>query len=94
MDKRSPDDIRKSIKSLVEEAENVSVDNSQEGNTTDNISLKSKLEAPPSKLEEKYKPDNKNKVKNRGKRLDLTGLISDDVALAVRAELMRYSDVF
>ena len=28
MDKRSPDDIRKSIKSLVEEAENVSVDNS------------------------------------------------------------------
>ena len=24
----------------------------------------------------------------------MTGLISDDVALAVRAELMRYSDVF
>ena len=34
MDKRSPDDIRKSIKSLVEEAENVSVDNSQEDNTS------------------------------------------------------------
>ena len=26
--------------------------------------------------------------------MDLTGLISDDVALAVRAELMRFSDVF
>ena len=29
MDKRSPDDIRKSIKSLVEEAENVSIDNNE-----------------------------------------------------------------
>ena len=95
MDKRSPDDIRKSIKSLVEEAENVSVDNSTEDNTSaDNISLKSKLEAPPAKLEEKYKPDNKNNGNNQEKDLDLTGLISDDVALAVRAELMRYSDVF
>ena len=95
MDKRSPDDIRKSIKSLVEEAENVSLDNSKEDNTSaDNISLKSKLEPPPSKLEEKYKPDNKNDSKNQEKDLDLTGLISDDVALAVRAELMRYSDVF
>ena len=95
MDKRSPDDIRKSIKSLVEEAENVSLDNSKEDNTSaDNISLKSKLEATPSKLEEKYKPDNKNDSKNQEKDLDLTGLISDDVALAVRAELMRYSDVF
>ena len=95
MDKRSPDDIRKSFKSLVEEAENVSLDNSKEDNTSaDNISLKSKLEAPPSKLEEKYKPDNKNDSKNQEKDLDLTGLISDDVALAVRAELMRYSDVF
>lgn len=95
MDKRSPDDIRKSIKSLVEEAENVSLDNSKEDNTSaDNISLKSKLEAPPSKLEEKYKPDNKNNSKSQEKDLDLTGLISDDVALAVRAELMRYSDVF
>ena len=27
MDKRSPEDIRKSIKSLVEEAENVSLEN-------------------------------------------------------------------
>ena len=48
----------------------------------------------PFKLEEKYKPDNKNDSKNQEKDLDLTGLISDDVALAVRAELMRYSDVF
>ena len=95
MDKRSPDDIRKSIKSLVEEAENVSVDNSKDDNTsTGNISLKSKLEAPPPKLEEKYKPDSKKNEKNQEKDLDLTGLISDDVALAVRAELMRYSDVF
>ena len=29
MDKRSPEDIRKSIKSLVEEAESVSVDNEE-----------------------------------------------------------------
>ena len=51
MDKRSPDDIRKSIKSLVEEAENVSVDKSKEDNTSsDKDSLKSKLEAPPAKL--------------------------------------------
>ena len=29
MDKRSPEDIRKSIKSLVEEAESVSIDNDE-----------------------------------------------------------------
>ena len=29
MDKRSPEDIRKSIKSLVEEAENVSINNEE-----------------------------------------------------------------
>ena len=29
MDKRSPEDIRKSIKSLVEEAESVSIDNEE-----------------------------------------------------------------
>ena len=46
------------------------------------------------KLEDKYKPDNKTKPHSEEKDLDLTGLISDDVALAVRAELMRYSDVF
>ena len=95
MDKRSPDDIRKSIKSLVEEAENVSVDNNQEDNLSskkDNI--KSKLESPPAKLQDKYNPGNKEKPESGEKDLDLTGLISDDVALAVRAELMRYSDVF
>ena len=95
MDKRSPDDIRKSIKSLVEEAENVSIeDKVQDNDLAKNDSLKSKLEPPPAKLEDKYKPDNKNKPHTEEKDLDLTGLISDDVALAVRAELMRYSDVF
>ena len=95
MDKRSPDDIRKSIKSLVEEAENVSVENNQEGNLpSKKDDIKSKLESPPAKLEDKYNPDNKEKPKSEEKDLDLTGLISDDVALAVRAELMRYSDVF
>jgi cell pole-organizing protein PopZ len=95
MDKRSPDDIRKSIKSLVEEAESVSIeDKVQDNDLAKNDSLKSKLESPPSKLEDKYKPDNKTKPHNEEKDLDLTGLISDDVALAVRAELMRYSDVF
>ena len=95
MDKRSPDDIRKSIKSLVEEAESVSIeDKVQDNELVKNDSLKSKLESPPAKLEDKYKPDNKTKPNTEEKDLDLTGLISDDVALAVRAELMRYSDVF
>tara|TARA_E500000331_G_C17173166_1_gene677078 strand:+ start:226 stop:654 length:429 start_codon:yes stop_codon:yes gene_type:complete len=92
MDKRSPDDIRKSIKSLVEEAENVSLEDNQEGNNSEPTI--SKLDSPPSKLEDKYKPENKLKPTTDEKDLDLTGLISDDVALAVRAELMRYSDVF
>ena len=96
MDKRSPDDIRKSIKSLVEEAENVSIDDDLAAGTdaSDEKRLKSKLEPTPSKLEDKYKPESKVKQQTDEKDLDLTGLISDDVALAVRAELMRYSDVF
>ena len=96
MDKRSPDDIRKSIKSLVEEAENVSIDDDSIDNSAPSKEkvVKSKLESPPSKLEDKYKPDSKVKPDTEEKDLDLTGLISDDVALAVRAELMRYSDVF
>ncbi len=94
MDKRSPEDIRKSIKSLVEEAESVSVDNE------DNIEVEkksdSKLDSVSLDLENKYK---KNLIKKKSSSednldLDLTGLISDDVALAVRAELMRFSDVF
>ena len=94
MDKRSPEDIRKSIKSLVEEAESVSVDNE------DNIEVEkksdSKLDSVSLDLENKYK---KNLIKKKASSednldLDLTGLISDDVALAVRAELMRFSDVF
>ena len=95
MDKRSPEDIRKSIKSLVEEAENVTVDN----NKSTNIEKKgdSKLDSVSLELENKYK---KNLIKKDAEPkednldLDLTGLISDDVALAVRAELMRFSDVF
>ena len=94
MDKRSPEDIRKSIKSLVEEAESVSIDN-QENAEIDKES-ESKLDNVSLDLENKYK---KNIVKKKissddNLDLDLTGLISDDVALAVRAELMRFSDVF
>ena len=94
MDKRSPEDIRKSIKSLVEEAESVSVDNEQ--GLEDEKKSESKLDSVSSDLENKYK---KNLTKNKPSSqdtldLDLTGLISDDVALAVRAELMRFSDVF
>ena len=95
MDNRSPEDIRKSIKSLVEEAESVSVDNEE------NIEVKkqteSTLDSVSIDLENKYK---KNLIKKKPSSeeknldLDLTGLISDDVALAVRAELMRFSDVF
>ena len=51
----------------------------------------------PSTVEKKYIVDKKKsgpKDNESELDLDLTGLISDDVALAVRAELMRYSDVF
>ena len=95
MDKRSPEDIRKSIKSLVEEAESVSVEN--EENIEVEKKSKSKLDSVSIDLENKYK---KNLAKKKPSNeegnldLDLTGLISDDVALAVRAELMRFSDVF
>ena len=94
MDKRSPEDIRKSIKSLVEEAESVSVDN--EENVEVEKKSEAKLDSVSLDLENKYK---KNLVKKKissedNLELDLTGLISDDVALAVRAELMRFSDVF
>ena len=94
MDKRSPEDIRKSIKSLVEEAESVSVDNEEDVEVENKP--ESKLDSVSLDLENKYK---KNLVKKQTSsednlELDLTGLISDDVALAVRAELMRFSDVF
>ena len=95
MDKRSPEDIRKSIKSLVEEAENVSVDNDKSINNKEKN--ESELDSVSLELENKYK---KNLIKKNSSPkedsldLDLTGLISDDVALAVRAELMRFSDVF
>mgnify|MGYP001230228329 CR=1 FL=1 len=94
MDKRSPEDIRKSIKSLVEEAESVSIDNDE--NNEVQKEPESKLDSVSLDLENKYK---KNLIKKKASSednldLDLTGLISDDVALAVRAELMRFSDVF
>ena len=94
MDKRSPEDIRESIKSLVEEAESVSIDNEE------NVKVKkepeSKLDSVSLDLENKYKKNliKKNTSSEDNLDLDLTGLISDDVALAVRAELMRFSDVF
>jgi cell pole-organizing protein PopZ len=98
MEKRSPEDIRESIKSLVEEAENVSIDNDNETkDTEERLEQDSKLDNITNDLEEKYK---KNLIKNNEDAikpeidLDLSGLISDDVALAVRAELMRFSDVF
>ena len=94
MDKRSPEDIRKSIKSLVEEAESVSI------NSEENIEVEkkpeSKLDSVSLDLENKYKKNltRKKTSSEDNLDLDLTGLISDDVALAVRAELMRFSDVF
>ena len=95
MDKRSPEDIRKSIKSLVEEAESVSVDDEKNDKNISNE--ESKLDSVSVELENKYKKNlvKKNKPnKEENLDLDLSGLISDDVALAVRAELMRFSDVF
>ena len=98
MDNRSPEDIRKSIKSLVEEAENVPIDDEFSSiETEEKIENTSKLDGISSKLEEKYKENLVKSNKNNAKSeidLDLAGLISDDVALAVRAELMRFSDVF
>ena len=97
MDKRSPNDIRNSIRSLVEEAENVSVSEMEEGNNQDSKNISTKLDEMPAEVEQKYKPKKtKSSLADEGNEidLDLTGLISDDVALAVRAELMRYSDVF
>tara|TARA_A200000113_G_C8580267_1_gene262402 strand:- start:47 stop:481 length:435 start_codon:yes stop_codon:yes gene_type:complete len=94
MDKRSPDDIRKSIKSLVEEAESVSVDDQE--NVEVEKKSESKLDSVSLDLENKYKKNLIKKKVSSEENLDLnlTGLISDDVALAVRAELMRFSDVF
>ena len=94
MDKRSPEDIRKSIKSLVEEAESVSIDNKETVEVEKES--ESKLDSVSIDLENKYKKNlTKKKTSSEDNLdLDLTGLISDDVALAVRAELMRFSDVF
>ena len=95
MDKRSPEDIRESIKSLVEEAESVSVEN--EENIEVEKKSESKLDSVSLDLENKYKKNltkKKTTTEDKNLDLDLTGLISDDVALAVRAELMRFSDVF
>ena len=98
MDNRSPEDIRKSIKSLVEEAENVPIDDESSSiEPEEKLENTSKLDGISSKLEEKYKENLVKSNKNNAKSeidLDLAGLISDDVALAVRAELMRFSDVF
>ncbi len=97
MDKRSPNDIRNSIRSLVEEAENVSVTETDESSQEEEKNFSSKLDEMPPEVEKKYKPKKSKNVgteANKEVDLDLTGLISDDVALAVRAELMRYSDVF
>ena len=98
MDNRSPEDIRKSIKSLVEEAENVSIDDELGSvEPEEKLENNSKLDGISSKLEEKYKEKLVKSHKDNEKSktdLDLAGLISDDVALAVRAELMRFSDVF
>ena len=98
MDKRSPEEIRKSIQSLVEEAESVEVEATENNNTYNEESAEeSKLDNVSEEYEKKYKKNLKtNKAKEDTKEtdLDLSGLISDDVALAVRAELMRFSDVF
>ncbi len=98
MDKRSPEEIRKSIQSLVEEAENVEVEDAENNNSDieDNFE-ESKLDNVSEEYEKKYKKTlktNKTKEPTQEADLDLSGLISDDVALAVRAELMRFSDVF
>ena len=53
MDKRSPEDIRKSIRSLVEEAENVSVEDDK--SSTIKQKTESELDSVSLELENKYK---------------------------------------
>ena len=56
MDKRSPEDIRKSIKSLVEEAENVSINNEENEENAEVVKeSESKLDSVSLDLENKYK---------------------------------------
>ena len=69
MDKRSPEDIRKSIKSLVEEGESVSIDN--EKNVEDAKESESKLDSVSLELENKYKKNLKKKEVSPEDNLDL-----------------------
>ena len=79
---------------MVEEAESVSIDDQE--NVKVEKKSESKLDSVSLDLENKYKKNIIEKKVSSEENLDLnlTGLISDDVALAVRAELMRFSDVF
>ena len=63
MDKRSPEDIRKSIKSLVEEAESVSIDNEESEMVEKEAD--SKLDSVSLDLENKYKKLLKRKLLRR-----------------------------
>ncbi len=101
MTNRTPEDIRNSIKSLVEEAEQAT----GEINPT-STERQQKIE-PPDPLEQEKFDELGSQMKKKSETfkkelkkstiesdIDLAGLLSDDVALAVRAELIRYSEVF
>ena len=121
MTNRTPEDIRKSIKSLVEEAEKVSktedsgeeenesevdVDSNVDGNESEeDLSNIEDIETDQAEDEEEITEKELIEKSSAFKRqvtkdiktasdVDLAGLLSDEVALAVRAELIRYSEVF
>ncbi len=101
MTNRTPDDIRNSIKSLVEEAEQATVEDKKVLEDIKNESLspqpleKDEFDELGSQMERKSANFKKELVKEtQDNDIDLAGLLSDDVALAVRAELIRYSEVF
>ena len=73
MDNRSPEDIRKSIKSLVEEAENVPIDDeSPKIESDEKLENVSKLDSVSKELEEKYK---EKLVKSKKNQVELTYFI-------------------
>ncbi len=100
MSGRSPEEIRESIRSLVREAENAP--NKVEDNTDDatlseeqNTDLDQNRQSDDS-LKEDVSRAQTNKIRSSVSipPVSLAGLLSEDAALAVRAEIVRYSEVF
>ena len=101
MSGRSPEDIRESIRSLVREAENAP--NKVEANDTNEVPEPQETYNNKQQNQERDKPSDDNiSIKETSNPrsnaaippVSLAGLLSEDAALAVRAEIVRYSEVF